>query len=342
MELSIVVLTHRGTSSLLRRCLESLAGEAGAGSGVEVLVGLNGLGDQAAAERAALSREFPWARTVELPALARGEARNRLVELCAAPIVHFLDDDAWVPAGFARRLLDVYARHPEAPAVGGPNVGPAGAPAFERAVDFLLRSPLGAGPMRARYRRAGPEGPRPGWSFMLTNLGARKKAFLACTGFPGTASAEENLLLYRVERRFGRAVFSPELSVFHRRRAGLRAFLSQVWCNGKGRGQITAAEPGSLQAAVLAPLALALLPAAALLRPAAAAGAFCAYAGACLLEGLRMAALERDLAGAALVAPLFLAAHLAYAGGCAAGLCSEAQHAVRAPKRVRDVASADL
>ncbi len=341
MRLSVLVLTHRATRTLLRRCLASLADEARGDDGIEVLVGLNGLGAAAPAERAALAAEFPWARVVELPVLSRGEARNRLAQEARAPLLHFLDDDAWVPPRFCERVLGAWARHPEAAAVGGPNVGPDDAPAFERAVDFLLRSPLGAGPMRARYRAAGAEGPRPGWTFMLTNLGARKDAFLRAGGFPGTSSAEENLLLHRLEASGGGAVFSPALAVRHRRRGGARAFLAQVFCNGRGRGEITAAEPRSLQLIALAPpLALALLPAIAAFFPRVALGALALYAGAAVVETARLAAVDGDPAAALRLPPLFPAAHIAYACGLLAGLASEVRG--RAPERVRDVAAADV
>lgn len=322
MKISFVILTYR-RPDLLALCLESLAA-AGAGNRAEVVVGLNGDGGDG--EARALAARWPWARFVPLPRLGRGEARNRLVPATAGELLFFLDDDAVVPADFLDRLESAAQRYPDAPIIGGPNVGPRGAPPFERAVDFLLRSPLGAGPMRRRYRRDGASAPVPGWSFMLTAMGARRSLFERDGfAFPSNCvSAEENLFVHHVESRHGRGVFCPELFVAHRRRPNLASFLSQVFVNGKGRAQITRAAPRSLQAAVLAPVLLTAYAACAWALP----GSWrwwpaAAYAAAVALETLSLALVEGDAAAAARLPPLYPLAHAAYAVGFCSGLFGE-------------------
>lgn len=259
------------------------------------------------------------------PAAAAGPRRGAqpagAVDVRRVPL--FLDDDAAVPENFLDLLEDAAARHPEAPILGGPNVGPRAAPPFERAVDFLLRSPLGAGPMRRRYRRGGPEFAAPGWSFMLTAMGARRGLFERDgIAFPADCvSAEENLFVHSVERRHGRGVFCPELFVTHRRRPGLMSFLSQVFVNGKGRAQITRAAPRSLQAAVMAPTLFVAYVACAWALPAPAnwlPGAV--YAVAAGFETLRLALVEGDPAAACRLLGLFPLAHAAYAAGFLSGM----------------------
>lgn len=318
MTTSIVILTYR-RPELLAECLDSLEA-AGAPERAETLVGING---GSVEDAAALRRVRPWARVHLLPRASRGQARNELVDRCRGDIVFFLDDDASLPADFFARLGSAAGRNPEARALGGPNLLPARATPFQRAVDFLLRSPLGAGPMRRRYAAVGSERPNPGWAFMLSGLAIRREVFSRGFRFPAACvSAEENLLLHDLCRAFGPGAYCPELFVYHHRRSGLRPFLSQVFVNGRGRGEITRLRPSSFHPAASAPLLLCfcalaaafgggILPAAALL----------AYSAGVAVETARMALAPEGRPRAAWMLPfLFPLAHVCYAAGLLRGL----------------------
>jgi glycosyltransferase involved in cell wall biosynthesis len=321
---TIAIVTWR-REALLRRCLDSLGPPP---RGVEMLLLFNGDDSEDAAQRAAT--RWPWLRVTRIPRAPRGEARNRAVAEARGRFIHFLDDDVFADPGFAGRLLEAIARHPHAPCLGGPNLGPRGASPFQRAVDFVLRSPLGAGPMRTRYLASARERVVPGWSLMLCNLGFRRDLFYR-PGLrfpPSTASAEENLLLHRIERAAGSPVHCPELSVYHERRADARGFARQVYLSGVGRAQISRLEPRSFHPAALAPAALGVYLAAWPWLPAAwASWPAAAYGLGIALETARLALIERDPAAAARLPALFPLAHLSYALGLAAGLFTVAEDA---------------
>ncbi len=318
MRLSLLVLTYRRTAELLA-CLDALERD-GAPGACETLVGLN---DEPAANDALarlLAERHPWARTLPLRRCGRGEARNRLAAAATGDVLYFLDDDTVAPPGFIARVAQAFRRFPDAAALGGPNVGPPGAAAFPRAADFLLRSPLGAGPMRVRHLREGAACRAPGWWFTLSNLGVRREALRRGLRFPPrAASAEETLFLHELERAGLHAVHDPSLYVYHRRRADWKGFFRQVYSCGVGRAQITRAAPSSLLPATLAPAAALAVAALLAWRHAPAALALLAvYAAAGLFEAGRMAWRERDPA-ALLLPALFPLAHAAYACGLAAG-----------------------
>jgi len=341
MKLSFLVLTYKRPDELLA-CLDSLERD-GAREKAEVLVGLN---DEPAGNEAVagvLKEKHPWVGPVPLRRCGRGEARNRLAAAARGDVFYFLDDDTVVPPGFVDRAASAFREHPEAAAIGGPNVGPPGASAFPRAVDFLLRSPLGAGPMRVRHLREGAQRRAPSWAFTLSNMGVRRSAFESGFRFPArAASAEETLFVHELERGGRCALQAPALFVYHRRRSGWASFLRQTYSCGLGRAQITRTAPSSLHPATLAPLA-ALAAAAALLRwsPAALAALAAAYAGLGLAETARMAVRERDAAALYLPA-LFPLAHAAYAVGMAAGaLAWPASDAAFEPRLSWDARPAD-
>jgi GT2 family glycosyltransferase len=318
MRLSFLVLTYRRVPELLA-CLDSLERE-GAREKAEVLVGLNDESDGNQSVADLLRSRHPWIRVLSLRRCGRGEARNRLAAAASGDVFYFLDDDTIAPPGFVDRAAAAFRRHPEASAIGGPNVGSPGAAAFPRAVDFLLRSPFGAGPMRIRHLKTGAERTAPSWAFTLSNLGVRRAVFESGLRFPTrAASAEETLFLHELERGGQTALQAPALFVFHRRRAGWTSFLRQTLSCGLGRSQITRAAPSSLHPATLVPAA-SLAGAAILLRvcPPALIVLAAVYATACLFEAARMAWRERDLAAVYLPA-LFPLAHAAYGFGMAAG-----------------------
>ena len=320
MRLSFVVMTV-DREELLRRCLDSLQGPP---DGVEVLVVFNGSPE---GMRERVSRDYPWARALAVPRCSLGEGRNRGARAAQGAVFHFLDDDTSAPAGFAGLVLAAFERRPEAPCIGGPNLAPLDSGAFQRASDFLLRSPLGAGPMRVRYRPGGEERIVPGWALMLCNLGVRREVFERHgLAFPERcASAEENMLLSRVEKRVGPVLLSPALFVYHERRPGARSLWRQVLRCGRGRGHITRLDPASLTLAPLAaPLWLAYVAGLPWLwsLPFAAAP-LAVYALAIAAESGRLLVAERDPAAAAVFPFLVPFCHAAYAFGFLDGLARE-------------------
>lgn len=314
--LSIVVLTYK-RSAALRRCLESLK-RCRAEQYAEVWVGCNGLDHGQDRLIDEIGQAFPWAKMVKFKRMQPGSARNQMVLRASGSVIYFLDDDAVVPEGFISRVLAKFIEHPRAPAIGGPNLAPPDSSAFQRAVDWLFRSPLGAGPVRIRYQRRAGDRVLPGWSFTLSNLGVRREVFSVYSiHFPDyCVTAEENLFLYNVERKLGPAVYSPDLYVYHERRGTLKTFCRQLFGYGKGRMQITKSTPASLQFAVLVPLVFAFylfsLP---FLPWPLGTLPLGLYGAACVLEAARLAVLERDFRAAGRAVALFPLFHLSYAAG---------------------------
>lgn len=306
---SAVILT-RGRPDLLRACLRSVLAAGGA---PEVLAGVDGEDPASAGVLA----EFPGAvRAVQLPRMCRGEARNRLAALAQGRWLCFLDDDTVLPAGYFDRLDALIHENPGAAVFGGGQLLAPGAGRFEAAVYALLCSTWASGPFRERFAPVSGTAPSGPGKFILCNL-TLDSWFLREHGiaFEGhLTSAEENLLLGRMAAAGGRMILSGDLNLVHRRRAGLRAFLRQVFSCGRGRGQITLLSPDGFSGfTLLPPAALACLLAA---GPERAALPAAVYSACCLLASMLSGG---TLGRRAAVLPLFPALHGAYAAGWLCG-----------------------
>ena len=314
--ISIIILTCR-RPRLLKICLDSvLAAELS--EVCEVMVVINGEDPEPLALAAAAAAREPRVRVEILPRSSRGRARNLAAARARGSILHFLDDDVTVPPEIFTRTARRFQEHPEAAAVGGPNLTPDDASAFERAVGWVLATRLGAWTMRARYAPVG----RARWageeSLMLCSLALRADADgPGGLRFPEElASAEENLLLERVRAHGGRLFYDPDLSVRHRRRGDWRGFASQTFKSGAGRLQAVVSLPSCLKPEHLAPAAFALYLAA---LPLGAHGPWVwAPLGlylALLAWECAVYARQEDWRAAGLLALLVPLNHLAYAAG---------------------------
>lgn len=313
---SVIILGTRLRA--LERCLAALA-SARPPLPVEILVVLNG------AKEVSLGDLLPWRAhlpldVIAMPAAPLGRARNAAVRLARGEVLVFLDDDATVPEGFFAALDAKLAQYPAAAVLGGPNITPPGSRPFARLAGALLSSRFGAGRMSRRYRGLAKDAWTDDSTLMLCNLAVRRKAVDAGARFDdGLARNEENLLLARLRGRGGLALHSPELFVWHERRADPAAFLRQCFNSGLGRGQMTRVAPGTLRPDHLAPVVLLAAGLAAASSSTASAAVF-VYAAASAVAAWRAARTEPSRsASAAALWLLFPAAHSAYAAGLLAG-----------------------
>ncbi|MBI4374898.1 MAG: glycosyltransferase [Elusimicrobia bacterium] len=317
--LTLIILSRRRPAEL-RRCLESLERCRGR-ERIEVLVGLNGEDALEDGTFLELAVRFPWVGWVSMERRAPGPARNLLAARASGDWFYFIDDDAFFPDDrFLERVWEKLSRA-RVLALGGPNLAPPDSTPFQRAADAFLSSLLGSGPASIRYRRTGGDRSLPGWCFTSSNLMLRRDVFeVERLRFPASRTAEETLLLHRLERNGGKTLYCPELFVYHERRSRLSAWFVQLFGYGVGRGQITRWEPGSFPPMILAPLALL----ASLIAGLAGSGLWLCpsllYLIACLAEAGRAGLGARSPRVACWTALLFPTAHCAYVAGIFWGL----------------------
>jgi len=196
---------------------------------------------QAEVKAVAASRalDYPADRLAIL--VARGTQpsvqRNAAVKAALGELVYFLDDDSAPAPGNLRRAV-AHFRDPRVQMVGGPNLCPPEAPPLEQVFARVLASGLAFGPSRARYAAVGRTRATSEKELILCNLLARRSALLELGGFDETLYPnEENALMDRLQRRGGKLLYDPQLVVWRRPRASLRAFARMLMTYGRGRAE---------------------------------------------------------------------------------------------------------
>ena len=172
----------------------------------------------------------PRVRLIEEPDRNPALRRNRGVAAARGEIIAFVDDDAFAEPRWIANALKVFAESAEIVAVGGPDPAPSDSPLSERISDLLLATPLigsGIAAHEGRRKRFDLKSPH---DIALVNLFVRRASFDAVGGFDLSIGyiGEDSDLLARL-MRVGRIVYSPEVVVYHRRRAFPGAFLRQRW-----------------------------------------------------------------------------------------------------------------
>lgn len=317
-----VCVTTRGRGQLLERCLADLAAQEGAPP-FELLVCCQG--DRAA--EAVVRGRFPDAVIGFVESAHPGGARNFLVQRARGELLLFLDDDITFPPTLLATLQELAAAHPSVAVFGGPNLTPPHSSLFQVVQGAVLGSLLATGPIRRRYGRH-PETEADERFFTLCNMAVRRSAMLPFP--PALVCAEENAVLHELATQLAKMRYSPELFVYHERRAHFFSFVRQMKKYGTGRGQCIVRRPGSCRpahaaAAVLALWAASLAPVAGLWSPwyllsAAAYLAMAALAGAGVAASLTSASIPRRLAAGVFGTALVVALQLSYGVGVLGGL----------------------
>jgi GT2 family glycosyltransferase len=255
-DISILILENNRADKL-RRLLESIIRFSKPES-VEILVLING--EDAGSE--SLLKELMFLhgniRYFQFLNLNRGAARNFLINLADGEILYFLDDDVMVNNDVFTMIKEKFRENGDISIVGGPNLNMPGSSLFQQCQGFALASFFGSLWISQRYKKTGRDRYVDETGLILCNLAVRKNIFdQEYMRFPGNfISAEENILLARFARLGYKAMYIPQLEVFHERRATYREFFYQIFAYGRGRAQIFKTFPSYINPVHFLPIVL--------------------------------------------------------------------------------------
>jgi succinoglycan biosynthesis protein ExoA len=173
--------------------------------------------------------------------VARGKQpsvqRNTALRAARGELIYFLDDDSVALPGNLRRAAAHFS-DAKVQIIGGPNLCPSDAPALEKIFALVLGSWIAFGPSRARYMPVGVLRDSGEKELILCNLMARRETLLELGGFnEALYPNEENALMDEIQKRGGRLLYDPELSVQRRPRSTIKAFAKMLMTYGRGRAE---------------------------------------------------------------------------------------------------------
>lgn len=262
-KLSVIVVAVDRIKMTLS-CLQSISESADrASTPIEVLLFLNAVTDEFKARLADFKASNNLLIRIESTPvrLKPGAARNRVIPLCQADWIFFLDDDAYIETDLLSEFFKLAANNPNAVLFGLPNITPPASSKFQLLAGLVLGSFWGTLIARSRYEQSGRF--RRARETDLTSCGLFINRRLAPQALfpPFHHAAEESHMLLGILRDFPTQCFYvPELKVFHERRTRLKEFMQQIFKYAWGRGQLCRSGRSEFGFFWIPPLTLVALP----------------------------------------------------------------------------------
>lgn len=162
--------------------------------------------------------------------------RNNGVKEAKGEIIAFIDDDAIVDKNLLKNAEEFFYEHKEIDLVGGPQLTPDDDKYFAKTSGFVLSSYFGSHNMSNRYKR-GKENLDADETYITSaNCFIKKKSFNKTKGFdPRLFPGEDPEFFTRIKNEGLKIAYSPELIIYHRRRADFKGFIKQVFKYGNVR-----------------------------------------------------------------------------------------------------------
>lgn len=314
-----VVVPARDEEGFIGTCIDSLLAQTYAAERTEILVVDNGSSDRTPDIVARYAADDPRVRLLRCDGANQAAGMNLGVAEASGGIVVRVDAHGFVAPDYVTRVVGALARHPDVVAVGGPYL-PTGDRLLERVAALARGSRVGVGGGWYSDKGAGEH--------RVRTVGCpayRRQAILDAGSFdPAMAFGEDDELHWRLQKRGGGILFSPELRQYNRPRASFRALARQYWNYGRGRLRVLRKHPDFLLPRHLVPslfvaVLLALVPVAAFVPAGRAALLALAGAYAIALAVAGTAAAEHGWREALLVPCAVGIIHVAYGGGMLCG-----------------------
>jgi len=179
--------------------------------------------------------------------------RNAAIKAARGELIYFLDDDSRPPPELLRAAVEAFS-DPQIKMLGGPNLCPPDAPFLERVFALVQSSWLAFFSSSARYARRGVRRESSEKELILCNLIARRADLVELGGFnEALYPNEENALMDDIQKRGGKLIYDPDMFVYRRPRASMKAFCRMLLNYGRGRAEQVRLHPTLRSAPNFAP-----------------------------------------------------------------------------------------
>src|SRR3989338_3960692 len=161
--------------------------------------------------------------------------RNRGIKKAKSPLAGFINAHTILPEDWAARVVNFFESHPEIDVVGGPQLTPKNESFIGKASGYALSSVFGAAVASARYKPQKIMFDADERILTSANLACRKKVFKKINFDESLYPGEDPKFISDAKRSGFKIAYSPEIYVYHRRRASIREFARQIFNYGVTR-----------------------------------------------------------------------------------------------------------
>jgi GT2 family glycosyltransferase len=163
------------------------------------------------------------------------ENRNKGFEKSKGKIIVFLDDDAILEKDYLTKVDEFLEKHPEIDVVGGPQLSPKDEKGFAKISGYALASKFGAWKLSNRYTSQKEVLDVDETSLTSANLICKRKVMEKIKFSPDLFPGEDPKFISDVKREGFKVAYSPEIILYHRRRATVEELIKQIYKYGKAR-----------------------------------------------------------------------------------------------------------
>jgi len=163
------------------------------------------------------------------------ENRNKGFDRAKGEYIIFLDDDAKINADYLKNVERFFEKHPYVDIVGGPQLTPEDDRGFAKISGYGLSSYFGAWKISQRYS-CNEEDCDVDETFLTSaNLISRGKVMDKVKFEPKLFPGEDPKFISDARKLGFKAAYSPEIIIYHRRRASVKGLAKQIFNYGKVR-----------------------------------------------------------------------------------------------------------
>lgn len=163
------------------------------------------------------------------------ENRNNGVRDAKGDIIVFIDDDAVVDENYLENVEKFFSQHKDIDIVGGPQLSPKDERGFAKISGFALSSSFGAFNVYKRYTKSALNLNADETDLTSANMVCKKSIFKSISFNPKLWPGEDPAFISEAKEHGFKVAYSPDIFVYHRRRASIKSLAKQIYSYGKTR-----------------------------------------------------------------------------------------------------------